>query len=73
MPAEVAIDVSGGNALLMNIPVVSSTPIAETETTEAETRSPRTFLPNGSPSTPTATVTCRPQNLGAMCLWGTDK
>ena len=61
LPAEVAIDVSGGNALPMNIPVVSSTPIAETETTEAETRSPRTFLSNGSPSRPTATATCRPQ------------
>ena len=50
-------DVSGGNAP-MNIPVVSSTPI-ETETTEGETRSPRTFLPNESPSRPTATATCR--------------
>ena len=45
----------------MNIPVVSSTPITEMETTEAETRSPRTFLPNGSPSRPTATATCRLQ------------
>ena len=41
-------DVSGGNAP-MNISVVSSAPI-ETETTGRETRSPRTFLPNGSPS-----------------------
>ena len=53
-------DISGGNVLHMNIPVVSSTPI-ETETTEGETRSPRTFPPNGSPSRPTATATCRPQ------------
>ena len=45
----------------MNIPVASSTPITETETTEGETRSPRTFLPNGFPSRPTATATCRPQ------------
>ena len=44
----------------MNIPIVSSTP-KETETTEGETRSPRTFLSNGSPSRPTATATCRPQ------------
>ena len=44
----------------MNIPVISSTPIA-TETNEAETNSPRTFLPNGFPSGPTATATCRPQ------------
>ena len=40
--------------------VVSTTPIVpDTETTEAETRSPRTFLPSGSPSRPTATATCR--------------
>ena len=61
LPAEptTVTDVSGGNAH-MNIPVVSSTPI-ETETTEGETRSPKTFLLNGSPSRPTATATCRPQ------------
>ena len=61
LPAETttATDVSGGNAH-MNTPVISSAPI-ETETTEGETRSPRTFLPNGSPSRPTATATCRPQ------------
>ena len=59
LPAEITTDVSGGNAPHMNIPVVSSTPI-ETETTEGETRSPRTFLSNGSPSRPTATATCRP-------------
>ena len=61
LPTETttATDVSGGNAH-MNIPVVSSTPI-ETETTEGETRSPRTFLPNGSPSRPIATTTCRLQ------------
>ena len=60
LPAETTTttDVSGGNAP-MNIPVVSSAPI-ETETTDRETRSPRTFLPNGSPSGPTATATCRP-------------
>ena len=50
-------DVSGGNAPHMNIPVVSSN-LIETETTEGETR---TFLPNGSPSRPTATATCRPE------------
>ena len=56
------IDVSGGNAQDMNIPVASTTPIVtEAETTETETRSPRTFLPNGSPSRPIATATCRPQ------------
>ena len=62
LPAETTTDVSGGNAQHMNIPVASTIPVvAETETTEAETRSPRTFLPNGSPSRPTATATCRPQ------------
>ena len=60
LSAEIATDVSGGNVPHMNIPVVSSTPITETETTEAETRSPGTFLLNGSPSRPTATATCRP-------------
>ena len=60
LPAETTTDVSGVNAAHMNIPVVPSTPI-ETETTEGETRSPRTFLPNGSPSRPTATATCRPR------------
>ena len=39
---------------------VTTTPVVpEAETTETETRSPRTFLPNGSPSRPTATATCR--------------
>ena len=47
LPAETTTDVSGGNAPHMNIPVASSTPI-ETETTDGETRSPKTFLPNGS-------------------------
>ena len=60
LPAKIAADVSGGNAPHMNIPVVSSTPIIKTGTTEGETRSPRTFLPNGSPSRPTAAATCRP-------------
>ena len=34
---------------------------ATTMTTGAEAESPRTFLPNGSPSRPTVTATCRPQ------------
>ena len=42
--------------------VVDTTPVVpEAETTETETQSPRTFLPNGSPSRPTATATCRPR------------
>ena len=49
---------SEGNFILnLNIPITSATP----KITETETRSPRTFLSNGSPSRPTATVTCRPQ------------
>ena len=45
--------------------VVDITPVVpEAETTETETQSPRTFLPNGSPSRPTATATCRPR----MCV-----
>ena len=41
-------------------PVVDTTPVVpKAETTETETQSPRTFLPNGSLSRPTATATCR--------------
>ena len=61
LPTEIATAVSGRNAPHMNMPVVSSTPITGTETTEPETRSPSTILPNGSPSRPNATATCRPQ------------
>ena len=60
LPAETT-DIPGGNTMNLNIPVTSVTPIVtEAKTTEAETRSSRTFLPNGSPSRPTATATCRP-------------
>ena len=41
----------------LNIPVTSAIPTV----IDTETRSPRTFLSNGSPSRPTATATCRPQ------------
>ena len=47
----------------LNIPITSATHIV----TEAETRSSRTFLPNGSPSRPTATATCRPQ-MWVQCV-----
>ena len=44
-----------------DIPIPSIIPITpdvpETEATETEIRSPRTFLPSGSPSRPTATTT----------------
>ena len=43
-------------AIPSNIPVNPDT--HEAEPTETETSSPRTFLPSGSPSRPTATATC---------------
>ena len=62
LPAETSTEVLGGNTINLNIPITSATPIVTAaETTEAETRSSRTFLPNGCPSRPTATATCRPQ------------
>ena len=68
LPVETLNDASGGNAMNLNIPVTSATPIVtEAETTEAETRSPRTFLPNGSPSRPTITDTCRLQ-MWVQCV-----
>ena len=57
LPIQTSTDASGGNTMNLNIPITSATPIV----TETETRSPRTFLPNGSPSRPTATATCRLQ------------
>ena len=44
---------------VMSTPVTPTTPIVTEAETTAETRSPKTFLPNGSPSRPTATATCR--------------
>ena len=62
-PIETSPDASGRNANdvpIMSTPVTPTTPIVtEVETTEGETTNPRTFLPNGSPSRPTATATCR--------------
>ena len=55
LPAETS--TSGENAMNLNIPFTSATPVV----TEMETRSPRAFLPNGSPSRPTTTATCRLQ------------
>ena len=59
--SEVSVDVptvtsEGDTTLSPNIPITSTTPTI----TEMETRSPRTHLPNGSSSRPTATATCRP-------------
>ena len=58
-------DVCGRNE--NDVPVTSTSVatttlvVPEAETTETKTRSPRTFLPNESPSRPTATATCRPR------------
>ena len=43
-------------AIPSNIPITPD--ILEAEVTQTETRSPRNFLPSGSPSRPTATATC---------------
>ena len=66
MSVETSVNVSGGDTMNLNIPATSATPT----TTEAEIRSPRTSLPNGSPSRPTATATCRPQTWVQHVLEG---
>ena len=71
LPTETSTDIPGGNTLNPNIPVTSATTIVtEAETTETETRSSRTFLPNGSPSRPTTTATCRLQTWVQCILEG---
>ena len=55
LPVKIPTVISEGNPLNLNIPVTSTMPTV----TEMETRSPRTFPPNGLPSRPTATATCR--------------
>ena len=57
LPVETSAVTSKGNTMDLNIPITSATPTV----TETETRGPRTFLPNGLPSKPTATTTCRPR------------
>ena len=55
-------DRNGNDVPITSTSVDSTTPVVpEAETTETETRSPRIFLPNGSPYRPTATATCRPR------------
>ena len=67
LPVEVPTVTSEGNTTLnLNIPITSATPTI----TETETRSPRTLLPNGSPSRPTVTATCRPQTWVQCVLEG---
>ena len=63
LPEEVPISTTEGTTLETSAPAITSTvPTTSTATTTtgAEIRSPRIFLPNGSPSRPTATATCRP-------------
>ena len=63
LPEEVP-TVTTGRTTLTPTPAVASTIATTSATTriaEAEVGSPRMFLPNGSPSRPTATATCRPQ------------
>ena len=55
-------------AIPSNIPITPDSP--EAEATETETRSPRTFLPSGSPSRPTATATCQPRTWVQCILEG---
>ena len=58
LPEEVpAVTTEGTTAITSTIPTTSAITII----TGTEAGSPRMFLPNGSPSRPTATATCRPQ------------
>ena len=58
LPEEVpTLATEGTTAVTSTIPTTSAT----TTITGTEAGSPRMFLPNGSPSRPTATATCRPQ------------
>ena len=62
-------DRNENDVLITSTSVVDTAPVVpETETTETETQSPRTFLPNGSPSRPIATATCRPEH-GCNMFW----
>ena len=61
-PEEVPTTTIVGTTLETSTPTITSTvPTTSTVTTTtgAEAGSPRSFLPNGSPSRPTATDTCR--------------
>ena len=63
LPEEVPTTTTG-RATLASTPAITSTvptTSATTTTTGAGPVSPRSFLPNGSPSSPTVTATCRPQ------------
>ena len=67
IPEEVpAVTIEGATAITSTIPTTSGT----TTITGTEARRPRIFLPNGSPSRPNATATCRPQTVGTVCFGG---
>ena len=73
LPEEVPISTTEGTTLENSAPAISSTvPTTSTATTTtgAEAASPRSFLPNGSLSRPTATATCRPQTWVQRILEG---
>ena len=55
--------VTTGKTTLASTPAITTTVPATSATTTigAEAGNPRNFLPNGSPSRPTTTATCRPQ------------
>ena len=57
------VTVEGDTTINHNVPITSMT----TTIMETETRSSRTFLPNGSPSRPTVTATCRPR-MWVQCV-----
>ena len=64
LPKEVPTVAAKGNTTINpNVPITSTT----TTITETETRSPRTYLPNRSPSRTTATATCIPRTW-AQCV-----
>ena len=61
---EVPTTTTGGTTLeTSTLAITSTVPTTSTTitTTGVEMGSPRSFLPNGSPSRPTTTATCRPQ------------
>ena len=72
-PEEVPNTTAGGTTIETSMLTITSTvPTTSTTTaaTDAGMESPRSFLPNRSPSRPTATATCRPQTWVQRILEG---
>ena len=70
---EVPITTTSGTTLETSMLAISTTVLTTSTTTTAagaEMVSPRSFLPNGSPSRPTMTATCRPQTWVQRILEG---